>query len=116
VGISTAALPNGVLKDAYSGVVTAGGGCTPCKWKLSSGSLPTGITMKSSNTNPVIRSGTPTKAATNSFSISVTGWAASTLYSDLTVADHCTYFYSTTAIDIQGNESVKSNIAKSAIP
>jgi len=170
VGITTAALPNGVLKNAYYGIITAGGGCTPYTWKLSSGSLPTGVTMKSSNTNSVILLGTPTKAATYSFSISATGcgggiakasykvvvqsgahhvvnlkwkaststdvagyniyrgpdgksWtkinvspAASTLYGDLTVADSSTYFYSTTAIDIKGNESKKSNVAKSLIP
>ena len=42
--------------------------------------------------------------------------AASTQYTDMTVADGTTYFYATTAVDIQGNESKKSNVAKSAIP
>ena len=170
IGINTVALPNGVLKDAYYGVITASGGCTPYTWKLSSGSLPAGVTMKSSRTNSVILSGTPNKATSYSFSISATGcggntakasykvavqtgahhvvnlswkastttdvagyniyrapdgksWtkinaslAASTLYSDLTVADSSTYFYAATTIDIKGNESKKSNIAKSVIP
>lgn len=171
VGISTAALPNGVLKDAYYGVITVSGGCTPYAWKLTSGSLPAGVKMKaSSSTSSLILSGTPTNAATYSFTVSATGcgghaaqaackvvvqtsaqhvvslhwkasttadiagyniyrgpdgksWAkvnaslaASTAYSDLTVANSSTYFYAATAVDIQGNESKKSNIAKSVIP
>ena len=42
--------------------------------------------------------------------------AASTAYSDLTVANSSTYFYAATAVDIKGSESKKSNIAKSVIP
>ena len=170
VKINTTSLPNGVLNHAYSTAVTAGGGCSPYKWKLTSGSLPTGVTMKSSTTKSVTLSGSPTKAATYSFSISATGcggksasasykivvqnganhivnlswnastsndvagynvyrgpdgksWTkinvsltASTQYTDSTVANGTTYFYATTAVDIQGNESARSNVAKSVVP
>jgi len=42
--------------------------------------------------------------------------AASTMYSDSTVADKSTYYYAATAVDVKGSESKKSNIAKSSIP
>lgn len=41
---------------------------------------------------------------------------ASTTYSDSTVANKTVYFYATTAVDVKGRESIKSNIVKSTIP
>ena len=41
---------------------------------------------------------------------------ASTSYSDSTVADRTLYYYATTAVDVNGHESQKSNIVKSTIP
>jgi fibronectin type 3 domain-containing protein len=41
---------------------------------------------------------------------------ASTLYSDSTVANGSTYYYATTAVDISGNESAKSNVATVTVP
>jgi fibronectin type 3 domain-containing protein len=41
---------------------------------------------------------------------------ASTLYSDSTVANGSKYYYATTAVDISGNESSKSNVATVTIP
>jgi hypothetical protein len=171
IGINTSTLPNGVLKDAYLGAVRASGGCAPYGWQISSGALPTGITMKKSlNTSSVTLSGTPSKTATYSFTISaracdghtakasykvviqaaadhvvdlnwnpsttpdVAGYniyrgpdgrswkkinaslAASTMYSDSTVADKSTYYYAATAVDVKGRESQKSKLAKSSIP
>jgi len=171
IQIASANVPNGIVKDAYSGVIKASGGCTPYTWKVSSGALPSGITMKkSSDTTSVTFSGQPSKVATYSFTISATGcgghtvqasykvviqasadhvvdlnwkassttgvvgynvyrgpdgkaWskinvslAASTTYSDLTVADSSTYYYAATAVDAKGKESKKSNIATSSIP
>jgi len=45
-----------------------------------------------------------------------TNLTASTLYSDLTVADSSKYYYATTAVDLDGNESNKSNIVTATIP
>jgi fibronectin type 3 domain-containing protein len=42
--------------------------------------------------------------------------AASTTYSDSTVADSSIYYYAATAVDVMGNESDKSNLAKSKVP
>lgn len=171
VMIKTSVVPNGIVKDSYYSVITASGGCTPYKWKVASGELPTGVTMKtSSQTTSVTLSGTPTKAGMYSFTVSVTAcggheataaykmgiqdapdhvvdlnwdasttkdvvgynvyrgpdgksWnrinvspTASTAYSDSTVADSSTYYYATTAVDVKGDESGKSNIIKTAIP
>ena len=40
----------------------------------------------------------------------------STTYSDSTVANSTVYYYATTAVDVHGHESIKSNIVKSTIP
>jgi hypothetical protein len=171
IHIATANVPNGLLKDAYLGVITAAGGCAPYTWKVVSGALPTGVTKKkSSSTTSLTLSGTPTKAKSYSFTISATdcgghavqaayevvvqanadhvvdlnwnassttdivgynvyrgpdgkSWnkinaslAASTTYSDSTVADSSIYYYAATAVDVMGNESDKSNLAKSKVP
>jgi len=171
VKITTTTLPNGTVGTAYSGVVNASGGCTPYKWVIASGTLPPGITSKaSSNTMSLNLTGTPTKAATDSFTVKVTGcggnssdvaykvviqstanhvvdlnWDASTtkdvsgynvyrspdgktwkkinsslvgstLYADSTVANGSTYYYATTAVDIYGHESVKSNSVQAFVP
>jgi len=41
---------------------------------------------------------------------------ASTTYSDSTVADRSAYYYATTAVDVHGMESKKSNIVEIVIP
>jgi hypothetical protein len=40
----------------------------------------------------------------------------STLYSDSTVANNTTYYYATTAVDLEGRESAKTAPVKAAIP
>jgi hypothetical protein len=44
------------------------------------------------------------------------GLTASTLYSDVTVANSSVYYYATTAVDVDGNESDKSNIVLATVP
>jgi hypothetical protein len=76
VGITTASLPNGTVKTAYSAVIEASGGCTPYKWAIASGALPAGVTAKESSTTTSLHlAGTPTAAATDSFVVEVTGCA-----------------------------------------
>jgi hypothetical protein len=71
--ITTTTVPNGTVGDAYSATIKAKGGCTPYKWKVESGKLPTGITDEASaNTKDLDLSGTPTEAESYSFTISVT--------------------------------------------
>src|SRR3974390_2904040 len=73
VSIQTTALPNGILEDSYLGVVAVGGGCTPYKWRVASGTLPAGVTMKtSSDTKSVTLAGAPTTDESYSFSVAAT--------------------------------------------
>jgi Putative Ig domain len=71
--VSTASLANGQVGAAYSAAVTATGGTTPYSWSVSSGSLPTGLSLAAS-TGQI--SGTPSTAGTFSFAIQVTDTSA----------------------------------------
>jgi hypothetical protein len=74
VKITTTSLPNGTVDTGYSGVISASGGCTPYKWAVFTGKLPTGLKKKpSTDTESLDLSGTPTEAGTYSFSVTVTG-------------------------------------------
>ncbi len=73
IEITTTKVPNGTVDDAYSATIKAAGGCTPYKWKVASGKLPTGVIDKASaNAINLDLSGTPTEADSYSFTISVT--------------------------------------------
>ena len=82
--ISTTSLPNGTVGTAYSAVVKASGGCTPYKWAIASGTLPAGVTATMASTTTALNlTGTPTSAATDSFTVKVmacSGNAAQTAY------------------------------------
>lgn len=171
IQIQTTVLPNGILSDAYYGLVTVTGGCAPFTWSVASGSLPTGVTTKpSKNTGAFLLYGIP--KTSNSFAFTVSAKAcngasaqqsytvviqraanhvvdlswvpsitkdvvgyniyrgadskywkkinssvdASTAYTDNAAADSTTYYYATTAVDVYGNESTKSNIVQTTIP
>ncbi len=73
VKITTATLPNGTVDTPYSAVIDASGGCTPYKWAIVSGTLPAGVKATPSRTTTSLRlRGTPDKAETYSFQVSVT--------------------------------------------
>jgi hypothetical protein len=73
VAITTTSLPSGTVATAYSAVVKTIDGCTPYKWAIVSGALPTGVTAKASSTTTSLNlTGTPTTAATDSFTVKVT--------------------------------------------
>jgi hypothetical protein len=66
VAITTASLPSAVVSEAYSATLTASGGIPPYTWQVSSGCLPTGLSL-----NGAILAGTPTAAGTFPFTITV---------------------------------------------
>ena len=79
VTITTTSLPNGTVNTAYSAVIKASSGCTPYKWTLTSGALPAGVSAKASSTTTSLSlTGTPTTAATYSFTEKVTGCGGGT--------------------------------------
>lgn len=66
--LSPATLPNGTLSTAYSQTITASGGTAPYTFTKSTGTLPAGLTLSSGG----VLSGTPTTAATSSFTVKAT--------------------------------------------
>jgi hypothetical protein len=107
--ISTESVPNGTLDVHYSAVIAAIDGCTPYKWAIASGALPPGITKTvSTNTATLDLSGTPTKAATYSFTVSVTGCGGhvSTKSYKITIQAGANH-----VVDLKWKESTSSHIA-----
>jgi uncharacterized protein (TIGR03437 family) len=82
VSITTTSLPSGVVGTAYSGTLAATGGTTPYTWSVSSGALPTGLTLNSS-TGAI--TGTPMAAASSPIGFTVTDHLGSTATTSLTI-------------------------------
>jgi putative Ig domain-containing protein/ASPM-SPD-2-Hydin domain-containing protein len=80
--ITTNNLPSGQPQVAYSATVTATGGTTPYNWSISSGALPVGLTLGSSNG---FISGTPTQSGTFSFTAQVGDTAGHTAQQSLSI-------------------------------
>jgi hypothetical protein len=71
--ITTFSFPGGTLGVPYTGEVTAGGAATPFTWAITSGSLPSGLTLTTStSTSFVTVSGTPKVVGTSTFTLQVT--------------------------------------------
>ncbi|HVB85174.1 MAG TPA: putative Ig domain-containing protein [Candidatus Dormibacteraeota bacterium] len=62
LSITTSSLPDGQVNVMYSATLNATGGITPYTWSLTSGSLPTGLTL---NPSSGAISGTPTQSVLN---------------------------------------------------
>ena len=69
VTITTTSLPDGTIGTPYSQTLAATGGTTPYTWAVTTGTLPAGLTLAASTG---VISGTPTGAATSSFTVTVT--------------------------------------------
>jgi hypothetical protein len=67
--ITTTSLPSGVVGTAYSQTLEASYGTSPYTWSISAGSLPTGLSINATSGNI---HGTPTTAATSTFTAMVT--------------------------------------------
>ncbi len=69
LNIGTTSLANGMLSTTYATRLRASGGTGALTWSVSSGALPTGLTLNTANG---VISGTPTAAGTAAFSLTVT--------------------------------------------
>ena len=65
VSVITGTLPNGLISSAYSQSLSATGGTAPYAWTVTSGQLPTGLSLSSSGAI----TGTPTAGGTYSFTV-----------------------------------------------
>ena len=96
--ISPTSFPNALVNTPYSQTLTASNGIPPYRWSITAGSLPAGITLK---TSTVAFTGTPTVLGTASFTLRVqdsTSPAAKTNTFPLTIP--------VTAIDQYGGNSL----------
>ncbi|AUD00425.1 putative Ig domain-containing protein [Spirosoma pollinicola] len=82
VNLTTSTLPNGQVGTAYSQTLTTTGGTTPYTYAVSTGTLPTGLTL---NPTTGVISGTPTAATTSVFTIKVTDAKSCTDVASLTI-------------------------------
>jgi len=85
LSITTASLPNGQVGTIYSTMVAATGGTTPYSWSLTSGTLPTGLSLNAS-TGAI--TGTPTtevSSAALTFMVTDSGSPAQTKPVNLTL-------------------------------
>jgi hypothetical protein len=73
--ISTSKLPQATVKASYSATLAATGGTAPYTWNISSGRLPTGLSL-AAKTGTI--SGTPTSSGNYSFGVKVTDSTATT--------------------------------------
>jgi len=108
VAITTTSLPNGTVSATYSAVVNARNGCTPYKWTIASGALPPGVTVKPSSTTTSLNfTGTPTTAATYSFTVKVTGCGGNSSQMAYKVVIQASANH---VVDLSWNASTSSNV------
>ena len=85
ISIASSPLPNGMLTFAYSQKIQASGGVAPLTWRISSGSLPQGLSLASSSTNTATISGMPNAAQSATFSVEVTDSKSQTASQSYTI-------------------------------
>jgi hypothetical protein len=71
LAIATTALPDGAAGDTYDALIAATGGAGPYTWSLTSGTLPSGVTLGPQGPDGLI-SGTPQGPGTYTFTVQVT--------------------------------------------
>ena len=75
IAIAPSALPNALNGDAYSQALTASGGTAPYTYAVTSGALPTGLSLDSATG---IISGTPSTSGFSTFTVTATDSLAAT--------------------------------------
>ncbi len=82
ITLSPSSLPNGTKNNSYSQTITASGGTSPYSFAITTGSLPSGITLSSSG----VLSGTPANSGTSTFKVTATDVNGCTGSFDYTLA------------------------------
>lgn len=83
--ISTTTLPVGNVGLAYNATITGVGGTAPFAWSLTSGSLPSGLSLSNSSQNTVNVTGNPTTQQTSNFTIQIKDAAKVTATANLSI-------------------------------
>src|SRR5436309_2720043 len=79
--LTSSQLPGGTVSSAYSATLSASGGTSPYSWSVSSGTLPTGLSLSSSGA----LSGTPTVAGSFPFTVAVKDAASASASASLSI-------------------------------
>ena len=93
LSVTTASLPAGIVDTTYATTLTATGGDSTFVWSITSGTLPNGLTLSADTI-----SGTPTAAATSTFTVQVTTGDGQTATKELSIAIHGTLSITTTSL------------------
>ena len=105
--ITTVALPDGKVGDAYSQTLAATG-TTPITWSIETGTLPDGLTLVGDTIK-----GTPSKAGEFKFTVKATnGGGSDTKELTIKIADADSAKYHTVTVTSGGNGTVSANPAK----
>jgi hypothetical protein len=72
LSITTTTLPSGTVATAYSQNIATSGGTLPIAWSVTSGSLPTGLTLAAGANGVGVISGTPTAYGSSTFTVTAT--------------------------------------------
>ncbi|HXW13845.1 MAG TPA: putative Ig domain-containing protein, partial [Terriglobia bacterium] len=78
-------LPIATVGLAYAGTISTVGASGPFTWAIVSGTLPTGLTLASSDTASAEITGTPTETGTSSFTVQVTNGAGNLIKETITI-------------------------------
>ncbi|HET6691464.1 MAG TPA: putative Ig domain-containing protein, partial [Miltoncostaeaceae bacterium] len=83
--VTTASLPRGTVGRPYAQTLAAAMGARPLKWRISTGTLPDGLSLDPA-TGRI--SGTPTRPGTSAFTATVTDASGMTASADLEIGVH----------------------------
>ncbi|MGB9236006.1 MAG: Ig domain-containing protein, partial [Terriglobales bacterium] len=84
-GITTQSVSQATAGNSYSATINGSGGSSPFTWSISSGALPTGLSLGSSTSNSVNISGMPTGPGSSSVTIMVKDATGATASQQLTI-------------------------------
>jgi hypothetical protein len=82
LAVSTASLPGGRVGTSYSQTLSGTGGTSTFTWQVSSGTMPSGLTLSTAGSI----SGTPTASGTSSFVVTMTDGHSQTTTASLSIA------------------------------
>ncbi len=105
LSVATQNIPGVTVNTPYSTTLAANGGVAPYNWTVSSGTLPTGVTLASNGT----LSGTPTQVGTFSFTAQVSDGSAQSAIRQFTLAVNATQLSITTTTLADGAFGVAYN-------